>query len=160
MMVSMEIYSPAAAVVMLFLVWYFVPKEKFKELLWYGLTFGFIGNAFFLAMGGEVFSLFRWVNVHPFRFLGYSIWDDLLLIFMVIFFLNFLPKPTHKVMFWVYIMAFAVIHAMHDQIFHQVGLLNYYHWNPFFRFIMGLVWFFGIAWFFEYEHREKVVRDS
>jgi hypothetical protein len=154
--VRMEIYSPVIVLLTVLLVYVWVPRQKFSELFWYGLFGGFLSNAVFLLCLGECFHLFEWEKVYPFRFLGYSLWDDVFMIFLVIFFVCFLPPRQHWTELITYIIVFGIIQSMHNEVFRQLGLLKYYHWNAWYRFLLGVIWFSAITGLYFYEHRESL----
>ncbi|TCL76406.1 hypothetical protein EDC14_1002165 [Hydrogenispora ethanolica] len=53
----------------------------------------------------------------------------------------FLPKQKEWYVLPLYIAMFSFISAALDAVYHQMGLLVYFHWNPFLRFLAALGWF-------------------
>jgi len=146
----LQAYLPLFASTMLGLVVLFVPRKRFAELFWLGLVWGFFANIIFVLVFSELLGLFKWQHVYPFRFLGQSIWTIFSWILTQIFYLNFIPEGDKWYRFPAYLLGFSVASAALDKVFYQLGLLNYIHWNPFFRFLVALVWFYGAYLHYKY----------
>ena len=147
--VPIEYYQPALAFLLLGLVVLFVPKEEVRKLFWLAFLWGYIGSKTFIVISGML-NLTKWKHMMPFEFLGAPHW----LVFgwgmtMILFF-SFMPKSKEWYAFPVYLLIFGLASAALDNIFHNAGLLEYIHWNPFYRFILTLIWFYGAAWHYNY----------
>lgn len=145
-----EYYYPALALLLLALVIIFVPREEFRRLFWLAFFWGYIGSKVFAIIIGTILHLYQWKHAMPFEFLGTPHW----LVFgwglaMVLYF-NFMPQSKEWYAFPIYLAIFTLASTALDQIFHNAGLLEYIYWNPFYRFIAALVWFYGAAWHYNY----------
>lgn len=140
---------------MVLLVVFFVPRPQFPELFWFGLLWGFLGTIAFESIFGKVLGLFNWQHIAPFEFLGQSLWVCLAWIFSIIFYLSNLPETRGWFYYLVYLLAFSIASAALDKVFYQVGLLNYLHWNPFYRFLVALVWFHGAYLHYKFSGLKK-----
>ena len=63
----------------------------------------------------------------------------------IMMFIYFLPNKKIGYAFYVYILTFSLINAVNDEVFHQIGLLEYIHWSAFIRFIISLPYFYLVA---------------
>jgi hypothetical protein len=155
-----QVYLPLFAMTMVALVVLFVPRENFGKLFWLGLIWGFLANIFFVLIFSKWFGLFEWRHVYPFRFLNQSVWVSFAWILTIIFFLNHLPEGKIWYRYPVYLLAFSVASAALDKVFYQIGLLHYFHWNPFYRFLVALIWFHGTKMHYHYWIRLKRLREK
>ncbi len=148
--VPVEYYYPALAFVLLALVVLFVPKEEYKKLFWISFLWGYLGSKIFVLVFGELIQLFKWKQAMPFEFLGAPHWLVLGWGLALILFFYFIPKSEEWYAFPVYLLIFSISSAALDKIFHNAGLLEYIHWNPFYRFVVALIWFYGAARHYDY----------
>jgi hypothetical protein len=140
-----QYYYPLFALLMLVVVFVFVPKEKFGSLFWVSLIWGYVGTFLFNGIVGAGLDWFDWRFSGGFQVLGVSHWLALAWLLAMMLFLRFLPTRKAIYAFPGYLVAFAWASGMLDLQFHQLGLLVYHHWNPFYRFLLGLIWFYGAA---------------
>lgn len=140
-----EIYYPAFTFLMLFLTIIFVPKNKFKSLFWLSLIWGFLFSIFFVFVFGGLLNLLQWRHAEPFSFYGAPVWLNVAWLLAIMIYLYFLPTQKEWYYFASYLLGFAFASAILDKIFNQIGLLDYIHWNPFYRFLVALFWFYGAA---------------
>ncbi|HBE77142.1 MAG TPA: hypothetical protein DDW65_05090 [Firmicutes bacterium] len=148
--VPIEYYYPALALLLLGLVVLFVPRAEFRKLFWLAFLWGYVGSKIFIVIISDFFHLIKWKHAMPFEFLGAPHW----LVFgwglsMMIYF-SCLPKSKVWYAFPTYLFIFALASAALDKIFNNLGLLEYVHWNPFYRFILAAIWFYGAAWHYNY----------
>ncbi len=148
--VPVEYYYPALAFLLLVLVVLFVPREEFRKLFWLAFFWGYIMSKFFAIIIGSILHLYQWKHDMPFEFLGAPHW----LVFgwglALMLYFNFMPKAKEWYAFPIYLLIFSLSSAALDQIFHNAGLLEYIHWNPFYRFMFAIAWFYGAAWHYNY----------
>ena len=140
--IPLNLYYPIFALTMLFLVALFIPKAQFRHLFWISLFWGFFVCHFFILIFGALLNLFQWVHAFPYVFLSAPIFIKIAWLFSIMLYFYFLPRRNEWYVLPMYILMFSFISAALDQIFHQMGLLVYYHWNPWFRFLLAVVWFY------------------
>jgi hypothetical protein len=135
---------------MLLLTIIFVPKDKFKSLFWLSFLWGFLVSIAFVLITSGLLNLLQWRHTMPFSFYGTPVWLNVAWLLSIMLYLYFLPTQKEWYYFAVYLFGFAFASAILDKVFHQIGLLQYIHWNPFFRFLVALGWFYGTAYHFNY----------
>jgi hypothetical protein len=119
----------------------FIPKERYRSLFWLSLLWGFfVCHLSIIAFSG-LFHLFRWEHAEPFVFIDAPIFIKTAWLLAMMIYFYFLPRRREWYVIPLYIFMFSFLGAAIDDIFHQIGLLTYYHWNPWFRFFLGLIWF-------------------
>lgn len=148
--IPIEYYYPALAFLLLILVVLFIPKAEFKKLFWLSFLWGYLGSKVFVFILSELFKLFIWKKAMPFVFLGVPHWLVLGWALSMMLYLYFLPKSKEWYAFPAYLFCFSLASAALDQIFHNTGLLEYIHWNPFCRFLVALPWFYGASRHYRY----------
>lgn len=148
--IPIELYYPALTFLLWFLVLSLVPKEQVRKLFWLSLLWGYLGSKAFAFLVGDIFHLFAWKHAMPFKFLGAPHWLVMGWIFAIMLYLYFMPKTKEWYAFPAYLFAFSLASAALDQIYHNLGLLEYIHWNPFWRFLVALGWFYGVARHYQY----------
>ncbi len=146
MELPIKIYYPLFTFLMLFLTIIFVPKDKIKTLFWLSFIWGFLGSIFYVFIFSELFYLLKWQHAYPFSFYGTPVWLNVAWLLSIMLYLYFLPIQKEWYYFASYLFGFSLASAILDKIFNQIGLLQYIHWNPFFRFIIALGWFYGAAY--------------
>lgn len=145
-----EMYYPALAFLLWALVVSLIPKEQIKRLFWLSFLWGYLGSKAFVFLISEVFRLYAWKRAMPFKFLGAPHWLVLGWAFALMLYFYFMPETKERYAFPAYLFAFSLASAALDQIFHQIGLLEYIHWNPFYRFILAMAWLYGAARHYRY----------
>ena len=140
-----EYYYPAFTILILVLTMVFVPKEKIKSFFWLSLLWGFLGSMIIGTIFGGIFKLFKWEYAMPFLVYGHPTWINLAWLLAFIIYLYYLPTQKEWYYLAIYLVCFATASAILDLIFNQIGILHYRHWNPFYRFIVALLWFYGAA---------------
>lgn len=141
--IPLNLYYPIFMLVMVAMVVLFIPREHYRHLFWISLFWGFIVCHIFIFCFGGIFQLFRWVHSFPFNFLGAPFFIKTAWLFAMMVYLYFLPKRKEWYVLPLYILMFSFVSAALDQIFHQMGLLVYKHWNPWYRFLVAIGWFFS-----------------
>lgn len=140
-------YYPVFAAIMLILVVLFLTKKEIKELFWYGLIWGFLGSLIFIFLCSGVFHLFEFKRIYPFLYLGVSpVWNNLAWVPTIMIYIHFLPSKKERYFFPLYLFTFAILSTLIDDIYQHLGMMKYIHWNLFYRFIIALVWFYGVTW--------------
>lgn len=148
--IPIEFYYPALPFLLWGLVLSFIPKAEIRRLFWLSFLWGYLGSKTFAVILTTLFHLVRWKHAMPFQFLGVPHWLVLGWAFALMLYFYFLPKTKEWYAFPTYLFAFALASAALDRIFNQAGLLEYIHWNPFYRFILALAWFYGAARHYNY----------
>lgn len=159
-LIPVELYYPLLAVFMWLFALVLIPKDKLKTLFWYGLVWGFLAGKLMGFVCGAWLNLYAYQLVEPFKFLGGSLWLSFAWIPAIMIYLYYLPMNELKYTFPLYLLAFALASAGIDEVFHAAGLLNYNFWNPFFRFIIAIFWFWGVKVHYNltskaFQNREK-----
>lgn len=144
------LYYPALAFLLWALVLSFIPKEQIHRLFWLSFLWGYLGSKAFAVIIGNLLHLYRWKHAMPFEFLGAPHWLVLGWAFSLMLYFYFLPKTKEWYAFPAYLFAFSLASAALDRIFNQAGLLEYIHWNPFYRFLLAFAWFYGAAKHYRY----------
>jgi hypothetical protein len=134
-------YYPLCALLFWGLASVLIPKGKWKPLFWYGLVWGFLAGYIFIWIFGFGFHLFEYKLGEPFKSFGVCVWLTFAWIPAIMIYLYELPSSRVWYVYPMYLIVFALASASLDQVFHAAGLLKYDHWNPFFRFIIALLWF-------------------
>ena len=131
-----------------FLMWglalFLIPKEKYKSLFWYGLIWGYLAGHIFAWIFGLWLHCYEYKLAEPFRPFYTNIWLNFAWIPTIMIYLFCLPTSNLWYIYPLYLITFSLASAGLDDIFHQAGLLKYYHWNSFIRFIISLIWFWGV----------------
>lgn len=134
-------YYPVFVFFMMAFVVLFIPKERYRALFWISLFWGFFVCHIFILIFGGLFHLFQWAHAKPFVFLDAPLFIKTAWLLAMMVYFYFLPRRREWYVTSLYIFMFSFISAALDDIFHQIGLLTYYHWNPWYRFFLALVWF-------------------
>ena len=90
--IPLEYYAPVFSLFLLFLLVIFVPRERYKELFWFGLVWGFLFSTAVTFLISEVFHLFHYERVMPFILFGAPLWLTFAWIPAVMLYLHFLPE--------------------------------------------------------------------
>ena len=143
--IPLEYYAPVFGLFLLLLLVVFVPRERYKELFWFGLVWGFLFSTAVTFLFSEVFHLFHYEKVKPFILFGAPLWLTFAWIPAVMLYLYFLPDGGEWYVFPLYLLGFAVAGMEIDGVLNQGGLLVYDRWAPFCRFILSLAWFSLVA---------------
>ncbi len=148
--IPVEYYYPILALLLLVLVIIFVPKEEFRKLFWLSFLWGYLGSKIFAIVIGELLHLYRWRHAEPFEFLGAPHWLVLGWGLAMMLYFYLLPASKERYAFPIYLLIFTMASTAIDWIFHSAGLLQYFHWNPGYRFLLALAWFYGAARHYRY----------
>ncbi len=140
-----EFYPPVFALFLLVLLLAFVPKEKYKELFWFGLIWGYLGSTVLVFFFDTVLHLFHYERIIPSIMFGGPLWLTFAWIPAIMLYLHYLPARKEWYVFPFYLVAFSVAGMEVDVAFNRCGYLVYKHWSPFYRFFLGLVWFYLVA---------------
>ncbi|MCR3923003.1 MAG: hypothetical protein NUK65_10900, partial [Firmicutes bacterium] len=130
-----------------------IPREDIKRLFGISFVWGYFGSLVFVITLGRLMSLFSWQET-AFTFLNSPFLLNLAWVPALMLYLYFLPKE--KVLFWLYLLTFALVSAGLDSIFNQLGTLQYISWNPFARFIVAIVWLLSTTLHFKYLSKKKI----
>lgn len=122
----------------------FLNRKEIKSYFWFGMIWGSIFEATIIFLA-NIFNLLKYQHAYPFTVLGLPLFFSLGWTPAVMLFLHFLPSKKTGYAYYIYIIGFALINAANDEVFHQIGLLDYIHWNPFVRFIISLPYFYWLA---------------
>jgi hypothetical protein len=142
-LIPVDWYYPLCALLFWILALALIPKEKMKPLFWYGLIWGFLAGCMFAWIFGIWLKLLDYNVAEPFKPFGVCIWLAFGWVPAIMIFLNHLPPKKLWYALPLYILIFALASASLEDVFHLAGLLKYRFWNPFFRFIVALIWFWG-----------------
>ncbi|TCL73241.1 hypothetical protein EDC14_1005103 [Hydrogenispora ethanolica] len=143
--IPLPYYYPAFALMMVAITVIFVPREEYGRLFWVSLVWGYLGSLVFAYVCVERLRLFEWRYIEELKAFGHPHWLALSWLLAVMLFLQFLPTRKEIYVFPLYLLTFSVASGALDANFHQLGLLEYHHWHPFFRFLIALGWFYGAA---------------
>ena len=131
-----------------FLMWglalVLIPKEKFKPLFWYGLIWGYLAGHIFAWIFGVGLHCYEYKLIKPFRPFYANAWLNFAWIPAIMIYLFHLPTSNLWYVYPLYLVTFSLASASIDDIFHEAGLLKYYHWSSLIRFIITLTWFWGV----------------
>jgi hypothetical protein len=136
-----EVYYPLLALFMWVFALVLIPRDRFKPLLFYGLVWGFLAGFLFAWIFKAGLHLMEFKLVEPFSVFGVNLWISFAWIPAIMVFLYHLPSSKRWYFFPVYLLIFALASASIDKLFHGMGLLKYNFWNPWFRFIVAILWF-------------------
>jgi hypothetical protein len=120
-----------------------IPKEKYKSLFWYGLIWGCLVGHIFGWIFGLGLHCYEYQQGGPFMPFHTNFWLNFAWVPAIIIYLYYLPSSNLPYVYPLYLLTFSLASAGLDEIFHEAKLLIYYHWNPFFRFIIAVLWFWG-----------------
>ncbi len=141
----LNLYYPSFALIMLLLLVFFMDRREIKETLWFGLLWGPVVTFTIFNSLGVIFHLYRYLHAAPFIFWGYPFWTGLAWASAVMLFIHFWPNRPEWYYSLIYIASFAMLSAAIDEVFQKLNLLQYIHWNWFFRFIISFIWFFSAS---------------
>ena len=123
--IPVEYYYPIFSGFMFILAYLLIPREKFTNLFWFGLIWGFLFSIIYVLIFGNLFNLFRYQHVEPFTFYGSPLWINFAWIFAIMLYLYFLPQQRIWYLFPLYIFTFSIASAALDTIFNKTGMLEY-----------------------------------
>ncbi len=141
-----EVNYPIFALFLILLVVLFVRKDRFIPLFWPSFIWGFLADTLFVLFFGSWLKLFHWTRTMPFDFYGSPVWLNFAWLLAMMLFFNFLPKRRDSYHRLLYLATFALVAALIDLVFHNIGLLQYHHWHPLYRFGMVLIWLQLASW--------------
>lgn len=139
------LYYFAFPLFLLVLMVAFLDRKEIKSLFWFGLIWGSVLTTIIIFIIADIFNLVKYQHVKPFTILGLPLLFDLAWTPAVLLFLHFLPKKKPRYAYYSYIIVFCLINAANDEVFHQIGLLEYIHWSPLYRFLISLPYFYWLA---------------
>jgi hypothetical protein len=140
--IPLNLYYPLFVLLLFAVVICFIPKEKYRSLFWMSLLWGFFACHLSIIILGKLFNLFHWEHTFPFDFLYAPFFIKLAWFLAMMIYFYFLPERTEWYVLPLYIFMFSFVSAALDWIFHQMGLLTYFHWSPFIRFLVAIIWFY------------------
>ena len=141
----LTLYYFAFPLGLLILMVIFLNRKEIKSLFWFGLIWGSVLSTIIIFIVADVFNLVKYQHVYPFTILNLPLLFDLAWTPAVVVFLHFLPKKKLGYPYYAYILFFCLLNAANDEVFHQIGLLKYIHWSPFYRFLISLPYFYWLA---------------
>jgi hypothetical protein len=141
----LTLYYIAFPLGLLILMITFLNRKEIKALFWFGLIWGTGLTTTIVFILEDLLGLIKYQHGDPFIILNLPFLFDLAWIPAIMLFLHFLPSQKIRYAYHTYIIFFALLNAVNDEFFHQVGLLKYIHWNPFFRFLISLPYFYWLA---------------
>lgn len=121
-----------------------VPREHIKRFFAHGIIFGIVVGTLFTLVW-QALDIYQYHRQGPFSWFGANAWLTMAWTATMIIFLNFLPTTTKPYLYWGYIVGMAMTSSFLSEIFHQMGLLEYVHWNAIWRLIIGFIWFWATA---------------
>jgi len=130
---------------LLLLLVIFLNRKEIKSLFWFGIIWGTILTTIIIFILSNIFHLLTYQHVYPFTIFNLPLFLDLAWAPAIIIFIHFLPDKKVGYAYYTYIVFFALLNGANDEVFHQIGLLKYIHWNPFFRFLISLPYFYWLA---------------
>ena len=122
----------------------FLNRKEIKSLFWFGIIWGTGLTTIIIFILADILNLVKYQHVYPFTIFNLPLFFDLAWTPAALIFLHFLPKKP-RYAYYAYIIFFALLNAANDEVFHQIGLLEYIHWSPFFRFLISLPYFYWLA---------------
>lgn len=141
----LALYYIAFPLGLLILMVVFLNRKEIKSLFWFGLIWGTGLTTIIVFIIEDLLNLIKYQHGYLFIILSLPLFFDLAWTPAIMMFLHFLPNPKIKYAYYTYIILFALLNAVNDEFFHQIGLLEYNHWSPFFRFLISLPYFYWLA---------------
>lgn len=123
----------------------FLTRKEIKSLFWFCLIWGTGLTTVIVFILEDILGLIKYQHGYPFIILNLPLFFDLAWTPATMIFLHFLPRPNIKYAYYTYIILFALLSALNDDFFHQVGLLKYIHWSPIVRFLLSLPYFYWLT---------------
>jgi hypothetical protein len=139
------LYNFAFPMGLIILMVVFLNRKEIQSLFWFGLIWGTGLTTAIIFLIDDVFKLVSYQHIYPFSIAKLPLLFDLAWTPAIIMFLHFLPKKKTGYAYYFYIIIFCLINAANDEVFHQIGLLRYIHWNPFYRFLISVPYFYWLA---------------
>lgn len=139
------IYYFAFPLGLLLLTIIFLNRREIKSLFWFGLIWGSGFTTIIIFIIADVFNLLKYRHVYPFTVFNLPLLFDLAWTPAILLFLHFLPKKRLGYAYHSYIIVFCLLNAINDEVFHQIELLEYIHWNPIYRFLISIPYFYWLA---------------
>lgn len=139
------LYYFAFPLILLLMMVTFLNRKEIKTHFWFGLIWGTVVTTLIIFMVDHVLNLVKYRHVYPFTILNLPFLFDLAWTPAILLFLHFLPRKEVRYAYHAYLITFCLINAANDEIFHQIGLLDYIHWNPFCRFLISVPYFYWLA---------------
>ena len=139
------LYYFAFPILLLGLAIIFLDRKTLKSLFWFGLIWGSVLTTIIIFICDNLFNLVKYHHADPFTFFHLPVLFDLGWTPAIMIFVNYLPDKKTGYGYYAYIVTFAIINAVNDELFHQIGLLEYIHWSALIRFLISLPYFYFIA---------------
>ena len=139
------LYYFAFPILLLGLTIIFLNRKTIKSLFWFGLIWGSGLTTLIIFIADNLFNLVKYRHADPFTFFHLPVFFDFGWTPAIMMFLHFLPSKKTGYGFYVYIITFSIINSINDEIFHQVGILEYIHWTALVRFLISLPYFYLVA---------------
>lgn len=141
----LTLYYFAFPLSLLILMVIFLNRKEIKSLFWFGLIWGTGVTTLIIFIISNIFNLVKYQHVYPFTIFNLPLFFDLAWTPAILIFLHFLPQKKLGYAYHSYIIVFCLLNAVNDEVFHQIGLLKYIHWNPFYRLLISLPYFYWVA---------------
>ncbi|HEX3047999.1 MAG TPA: hypothetical protein VHY08_24820 [Bacillota bacterium] len=155
----LTIYYFAFPLCLLILTIVFLNRKEIKSLFWFGLIWGTVLTTIIIFILDNILNLVKYQHVYPFTIMNLPLFFDLAWTPAIMMFVHFMPDKKTGYPYYAYMIFFCLINAANDEVFHQIGLLKYIHWNPFFRFLISLPYFYWIAIHFQSLKAKGVFKD-
>lgn len=139
------LYYFAFPIILLGLTIIFLNRKTIKSLFWFGLIWGSGLTTIIIFIADNLLNFVKYRHADPFTFFHLPVFFNFGWTPAVMLFLHFLPDKKTGYGYYAYIVMFSIISAINDDLFHQVGLLEYIHWNAFIRFLISLPYFYFLA---------------
>jgi hypothetical protein len=146
--IPVDIWYVVFAFIVLGLSFIFVPRKNYRSLFYEGMIFGTLFSWVIISLLTAL-KLFHYRIYGPFAFMNNPIWLNLAWAPAIIIFLYFKPPMRSLLPFWGYLLSFSFLSAAIDRVLHNMGLLEYLHWSPAYRFVFSLLWFFAVSYLHE-----------
>ncbi len=157
---SNALYYPAFALTMYLFLLTLVPRQKIKQLFWFGLIWG-SGVDLALILLFRSLKLYAYVNAAPLDFYGSPILLNLAWTAAIILYIYFMPQRPEWYVFPLYLITFGIIGTLIGVFLYNAGLIEEIHWNELWRFLFFIPWFYGAAWHYRRlkARSERMVED-
>jgi hypothetical protein len=123
----------------------FLNRKEIKSLFWFGIIWGSALTTFIIFILDNILGLVKYQHIYPFSVSGLPLLLDLAWTPAIMMFIHFLPDKRTGYAYYAYLLIFALMNAANDEVFHQIGLLEYIHWSPISRFLISLPYFYWLA---------------
>ena len=139
------LYYFAFPILLLGLAIIVLDRKKFKSLFWFGLIWGSVLTTIIIFICDNLLNLVKYRHADPFTFFHLPVFFNFGWTPAIMMFLYFLPPKKPMYAFHIYILTFCIVNSINDELFHQIGLLEYIHWSALVRFLISLPYFYFVA---------------